>query len=52
MIKGLVECEECLKHVPADEIEICGDWLGAPGNGYACPDRLCADCRTGGGDAD
>jgi len=52
MITELVECDECFKMGPADEIEICGDWLGTPDNGYECPDRLCLDCRTGGWDYD
>lgn len=52
MLKEVVECEECGKKGPKDEIGTCGDWIGTPENGYACPDILCPDCRTGNKDDD
>ena len=52
MLKEVVECEECGKKGPKDEIGTCGDWVGTPENGYACPDILCPDCRTGNKDDD
>ena len=42
---SMVECEECGRHGPLDEIGTCGDWIGSPGDGYACPDILCPDSR-------
>jgi len=47
MITDLVECDDCFKMGPADEVLICGDWIGGPDNGYPCPDYLCKECRTG-----
>jgi len=41
----IVECEECGMQGPRDEIGVCGEWLGIPENGYACPDIICPDCR-------
>jgi len=45
MLQEVVQCEECSKEGSKDEIGICGDWLGTPENGYACPDIICPDCR-------
>ena len=40
------ECEECGRKEPAGETWECGEWLGTPGNGYVCTDRICPDCRS------
>ena len=45
MLQEIVQCEECGREGSKDEIGVCGDWLGTPKNGYACPDIICPDCR-------
>ena len=46
-IRKVVECDQCGLAGSEDEIMVCGDWLGTPEVGYACPDLLCRECRTG-----
>jgi len=46
MLQEVVTCEDCGREGPKDEIGVCGDWIGTPENGYACPDIICPDCRS------
>ena len=40
MSKEVVQCEECGREGPTDEIRTCGDWIGPTDNGYVCPDII------------
>ena len=45
-LQEIVTCEECGETGPLDEIGTCGEWLGTPDKGYACPDIICFGCRN------
>tara|TARA_Y100000310_G_C20252507_1_gene609766 strand:+ start:428 stop:592 length:165 start_codon:yes stop_codon:yes gene_type:complete len=45
MLKEEVICDECGKPGQDPIEDKCGDWLGTPENGYACPDIICLGCR-------
>lgn len=44
MLKEVVFCDECGKPGQDPIEDMCGEWLGTPENGYACPDIICEDC--------
>jgi len=45
MIREVVQCDECGAGGLDPVEDVCGDWIGIPGNGYRCQDVLCRDCR-------
>ena len=45
VIREVVQCAECGVGGLDPVEDVCGDWIGKPGNGYRCPDILCRDCR-------
>ena len=48
ILKEVVACGECGSPGQDPIQDLCGEWLGTPENGYACPDIICLDCRMEG----
>ena len=46
VLSEVVQCEECGTGGLDPVVNVCGEWIGTPDNGYRCPDVLCDNCRS------